>query len=67
MLSDGDRKFLKGVLTKTTSPQSHVARAKIALGVAGGLTHDEIISFAGVSGPGVSNWRVYQAGRLRAG
>ncbi len=57
VLSDGDRKFLEGVLRKTTSPQSHVARAKIALGVAGGLTHDGIISFAGVSGPTVSTWR----------
>lgn len=56
-LSDEERSFLEGVIRKTTSPQSHVTRAKIALGAADGLTHKEIISFSGASGFTVAKWR----------
>ncbi|CAG4918771.1 hypothetical protein [Acidithrix sp. C25] len=54
VLSDNDRKFLEGVLRATTSPQSHVTRAKIALGAADGLSQDEIIELSSVSGFTVS-------------
>lgn len=57
VLSDNDRKFLEGVIRKTTSPQSHVTRAKIALGAADGLSHEEIVELSGVSSFTDSKWR----------
>ncbi len=57
VLSDNDRKFLEGVIRATTSPQSHVTRAKIALGAADGLSHEEIVELSGVSSFTVSKWR----------
>ncbi len=47
VLSESDRKFLEGVIRATTSPQSHVTRAKIALGAADGLSHEEIVKLSG--------------------
>lgn len=57
VLSEVDRSFLEGVIRKTTSPQSHVPRAKIALGAADGLSHLEIMTSSGASGRTVSKWR----------
>ena len=57
VLSFEERNFLEGVIRKTTSPQSHVTRAKIALGAADGLSHKDIMSFSGASGFTVAKWR----------
>lgn len=57
VLSDEDRCFLEGVIRKTTSPQSHVTRAKITLRAADDLSHDEIIALSGISSFTVSMWR----------
>ena len=50
VLSFEERNFLEGVIRKTTSPQSHVTRARIAPGAADGLSHKDIMSFSGDSG-----------------
>ena len=57
VLSKTDRSFLEGVIRKTTSPQSHVTRAKIALLSAQGVTTANIATLVGVSEFTVSKWR----------
>ena len=56
-LTESERAHLESVVRATTSPQAEVARAKIALGAASGMTHEQIIAYAGVSAFTVSKWR----------
>ena len=56
-LTEGQRERLERVVRATTSPHSHVVRAKIALGADAGMSHEEIIAYSGASGFTVTKWR----------
>ena len=52
-----EKEQLCRVIRATTSSQSHVVRAKIALGAAQGMSHQEIVAYSGASSFTVFKWR----------
>ena len=55
-ITEVEKEQLYRVIRATTFPQSHVVRAKIALGAAQGMSYQEIVAYSGASSFTVSKW-----------